>query len=293
MRMLVLSCLLALPGLLAFGQDSSELFDKAPPPIDEALRARVDKFYGAFVAGKFKEAYLLVADDSQDKFFELSKDQYKSCEVVKIRYSDNFTKAVVVTSCKSDWKWHGVITPTTFPLSSNWKVDNGEWCWYYLKPTEVRSPFSPTGFAPIPPDGSAANTSVIPNDIQGAARGILANVSVDKRMVHLATYQSSQDVIHVHNNMPGSIGLQLDKLDVPGLKITLAKPQLQAHEETTIVFEWRLDDPRILCADCAKKLTGTPVVQLHVMPTAQTFPISIVFENARPSGAGAAQPPQK
>jgi hypothetical protein len=76
MKTLALSLVL-LSCFAALGQDSSELFDKAPPPIDEALRARVDKFYGAFIAGKFKEAYLLVADDSQDKFFELSKDQYK------------------------------------------------------------------------------------------------------------------------------------------------------------------------------------------------------------------------
>ena len=83
------------------------MFDKAPPAIDEALRARVGKFYGAFIAGKFKDAYSLVADDSQDKFFELSKDQYKRCEIIKINYSENFTKAAVVTSCKSDWRWHG------------------------------------------------------------------------------------------------------------------------------------------------------------------------------------------
>ena len=72
-----------------------------------------------------------MADDSQDKFFELSKDQYKGCEIIKINYSDNFTKAAVVTSCKSDWRLHGTVTLTTFPLTSNWEVVDGQWYWHY------------------------------------------------------------------------------------------------------------------------------------------------------------------
>ncbi len=79
MKTFALSSFLLMSGFAAFGQNSSDLFDKAPPAIDEALRARVNKFYELFIAGKFKDAYSLVADDSQDKFFELSKDQYKSC----------------------------------------------------------------------------------------------------------------------------------------------------------------------------------------------------------------------
>src|SRR5271169_377939 len=120
MRTLTFSSLslLLLSGFTAFGQDSSDMVDKAPAPIEEALRARVAKFYDAFVTGKFKDAYLLVADDSQDKFFELDKDQYKGAEIIKIRYSGNFTIAVVVTAIKSDFKWHGAVTLSTFPLTS-------------------------------------------------------------------------------------------------------------------------------------------------------------------------------
>jgi hypothetical protein len=280
MKTLAFSSLLLLSGLTAFGQDSTELFDKAPPAIDEALRARVSKFYDAFVAGKFKDAYLLVANDSQDAFFELSKDQYKSFEIIKIRYSENFTKAAVVTAIKSDWRWHGVVTPTTFPLTSNWKVEDGEWNWHYVKPTMAATPFSPTGFVPIPPETPAANASAIPSHTIGTAQGILSKVGVDKRTVRLRSYETSQDVVHVRNDMPGQVTLNLDKLDMPGLKITVAKAQLQAHEETTILFEWRLDDPAILCADCAKKMSGNPTVQLRIAPTAQVFPINILFENA-------------
>lgn len=280
MKTLALSSLLLLCSFAAFGQDSADMVDKAPPDVEEALRARVNKFYGAFVAGKFKEAYLLVADDSQDAFFELGKDQYKSCEVIKIRYSEKFTKAVVVTAVKSDFRWHGVVTPTTFPLTSHWEVIDGQWYWHYVKPTLAPSPFSPTGFVPVPTETSSQGAPAVPKDFVGSAQGILSKVGVDKRTVRLRSYEASQDVVHVRNDMPGPITLKLDELDMAGLKITLGKTELKSLDSTTIVFEWRLDDPAILCVDCAKKMSGNPIVKLRVSPTAQVFPINIVFENA-------------
>lgn len=281
MRTLAFSSLLLLSGFLAFGQDQADTFDKAPPAIDDALRARVGKFYGAFVAGKFKEAYMLVADDSQDKFFELSKDEYKSFEIVKINYSDNFTKAAVVSAIKSDWRWHGAVTLTTFPLTSNWEVIDGEWYWHYVRPTMVANPFSPTGQVPVPADsGIEKGAPAVPKDFAGAARGILAKVSVDKDSVQLHSGETSQDMLHVRNDMPGEISLKIDQPAFPGLKITLGKSHLMAHEETTALFEWHPDDPGIHCLDCAKNTNRHIAVQLHVIPTGQVFPIGISISNA-------------
>jgi hypothetical protein len=282
MRTLALPSILLLSAFAAFGQNSSELFDKAPPAIDDALRARVGKFYDLFIAGKFKDAYSLVADDSQDKFFELSKDQYKSYEIIKIRYSENFTKAAVVTAVKSDWRFHGTVTLTTFPLTSNWEVINGEWYWHYEKPTMVPSPFSPTGFVPVPADTPATdNAALALKNIPATAQAILAKVGLDKATVQLRSYEASQDVVHVRNDLPGEVRLTLDKIVIPGLKVTLGKSDLLAHEETTVVFDWRLDDPAIQCLDCAKRMNGRRTVNLHVQPTNQVFQISIAFEAAQ------------
>ncbi len=281
MKTLAVSSLLLLSSFAAFGQNASEVFDKAPPAIDEALRARVGQFYQAFVAGKFKQAYLLVADDSQDKFFELSKDEYKSFEIVRINYSDKFTKAAVVTAIKSEWRFHGAGTLTTFPLTSNWEVIDGEWYWHYVKPTTVASPFSPSGFIPLPADSTAAAgakpASAMPNDIAGAAQRILSEVSVDKSAVRLRADETSGDVVHVRNGMPGSVSLKLDNPDIPGLKVTLGQTNLPAHQETTIRFEWSVDNP---AKTQVQTMSGHPVVQLHILPTGQVFPISVAFENA-------------
>jgi hypothetical protein len=278
MKTLAFTCLL-LSAFTAFGQNPSDTFDQAPPAVDEALRARIGKFYGAFIEGKFKDAYLLVADDSQDKFFELPKKQYKVCQTIRINYSEAFTKAAAVVSCKADWRFHGTVAVTTLPLSSNWEVIDGQWYWRYVKPAMIQTPFSPTGLVPTPTESATKTAALVPTDMQGAAQQILSKVAVDKASVQLRSYETSQDTVHVRNDMPGQVTLKLDKPEIAGLKITLGKTDLKAHEETTLLFEWRLDDPAIKCLDCAKKTGVHSMARLHIAPTGQVFPINIAFEN--------------
>jgi hypothetical protein len=90
--------------------------------------------------------------------------------------------------------------------------------------------------------------------------------------------------------MPGEVSLKLDTPDLPGLTVTVGKTDLLAHEETTIIFAWRLDNPATQCLDCAKKMGSRPVVQLRIAPTGQMFPISIAFDNLPPQSS---MPPQK
>jgi hypothetical protein len=68
--------------LLAQGQ--VDLFQKAPPEVDEALRARVTKFYQAHVDGKYRLADEVVAEDSKDAFFEARKPRYRKFELSRI-----------------------------------------------------------------------------------------------------------------------------------------------------------------------------------------------------------------
>jgi hypothetical protein len=274
--------LLLAAGSLMWGQDPAELFDKAPPPIDEALRARVDQFYEAFMAGKFREAYPLVAEDSQDAFMESSKDAYKACETIKIRYSENFTKATVLESCKGEWRWHGQTIPTQMPLTTNWKVVDGKWFWSYMKPTFAPNPFSPTGFVRIPDEkeiaaGSKPAGPQVPVDPRAFARGVLSQVTVEPSLITLQTSESSHAEVRVRNSMPGSISISVDNLPQPGLKITPAKTQLDAKEETVVTFAYRPDDAMISCGECAKRLHATATAYLRIQPTNQVLPVTIVF----------------
>src|SRR4051794_9122395 len=70
--------------------------DKPPQDVDDALRARITKFYDLHVASKFRQAEQLVAEESKDDFYVLSKPELKAFKIGNIEYSEKFTKAKVV-----------------------------------------------------------------------------------------------------------------------------------------------------------------------------------------------------
>lgn len=280
MRTLGLTTLLLASVLAAWGQNPEQSSEKAAAEVDAALRARVTKFYDAFISGKFKEAYLLVADDSQDKFFELDKEQYRSCDIDLIQYSGHATQALVITKCKGDWRWEGKVFLVTFPVRSNWALIDGQWYWHYVRPTMEQTPFSSTGWRRVPPDSKDGSASILPKDFSSLAQQILSKVSVDKTSVRFSANQSSQEVVHLRNEMPGEISLTIQDPGVAGLKVSAASTKVEAHQETDVVFAWSPDNP-----------AATPpnaTVQLHIEPTNQMFPIAVTFENGLPPA-----PPQK
>ncbi|MGH9667955.1 MAG: hypothetical protein ACRD9L_26355, partial [Bryobacteraceae bacterium] len=67
-------------GLSLLAQDSAEALDSAPPPVEQALRARITQYFQAYVDGKWRVAERLVADDSIDAFLGADKDRLLSFE---------------------------------------------------------------------------------------------------------------------------------------------------------------------------------------------------------------------
>src|SRR5260370_19212495 len=101
------------------------------------MRACIEKFYQFFVSCKFRLAEPLVAEDSKDVFFAAEKKKYKDCELGSIAYSDNFTKAKTVVSCDTDYFAFGRQIQIKLPITSLWKVQDGEWCWYALPSSQL------------------------------------------------------------------------------------------------------------------------------------------------------------
>ena len=89
---------------------------KVPPEVDQALRARVAKFYQAHIDGKYRAADQLVAEDSKDAFFGMAKPHIKSFEIIRIDYSESFTKAEVALLCPADWFLRGQKVAVKIPL---------------------------------------------------------------------------------------------------------------------------------------------------------------------------------
>ena len=257
----------------------ADLFTKAPPEIDEALRARIMIFYRAHISGKYSDAFQVVAEDSRDTFLGSGRDPYKSCEITKITYTGEFTKANVVTACKGEYRWHGERMPATMAIPSTWKVENGQWFWYAPVMTNVETPFGISSKGPDTSDaGNAAPQKLaIPPDPIAAARDILQKVAIDRAEVQLKGYETSRDEIHLINSMPGPIHINITFPASKGVAVKPEKADVQAGEKLTIVFSYDLEEAASLCHECLKFVKPTIMANLQVEPTGQTLPIKITF----------------
>jgi hypothetical protein len=253
----------------------SDLFTKAPPDVDEALRSRITIFYQAHIIGKYSDAFQLVADDSRDTFLGSGRDSYKSCEITKINYSENFTKASVVTACKGELHWRGERMPATMPIPSTWKLVNGQWYWYSAKRDEVQTPFGVSRVTGG--NNDATQMPAIPADPLAVARDILRKVAVDKTEVQLKGYETSQDELHLINNMPGPIRFSVTFPPSKGVTIKPEKSELQSGEKATIVFAYDLEEAAALCRDCLKVVKPSLTANIQVEPTGQVFPVTVTF----------------
>lgn len=276
-------CLFLLPGFLAFGQEAASSSDNPPPAaVDQALRARVTQFYSANVTGKWRDAFQVVADDMQNEYLAAPKDTFNRCETTKITYSENFTKATVLETCHGEYRWHNSRIPTTVPLTSTWKYTDGQWYWYYIKPTEVMTPWGVSRPGPentASPGASAVSSSVVAvmQNPGLLAKEILSKINVDKSEMRLLGYENSKDELHVSNAMPGTISFSIESSPLPGFHIKPEKAQVGPNESTPVVFEYNLEEAKKQCGACANLAKPRLLVHLRIQPTGQVFTIRVTF----------------
>lgn len=217
-------------------QNAAEIFAKAPPDVDEALRARVAKFYQEQIDGHPRRAEEIVAEDSKDFFYNMQKPKFLSFEIRDIAYSDNFTKAKVtmVMEMHVTAPFFGG-KPMKVPGPTFWKLENGQWCWY-IDPDVVNT----TPFGKFTTSGShAAGTSAA--DMKSAPTlADLANlVKPDKQIASLRATASSSDQIRIHNGMQGSVRIELrPRAQVLGLEIKADRTEIPAGEDAVISVKY-------------------------------------------------------
>jgi hypothetical protein len=256
---------------ILLGQEKTIPSEQAPPEVDAALRARIKQFYQAHVDGKFRVADQVVAEESKDAFFAATKPRYLGFEIVRINYSDNFTKALAVVSCQSDWYFHGQKSKVNLAANSLWKVVDGLWSWYVLPLGEMKTPFGTMHYnaGDNPDNKTAAPLPPIPGDPQVLAQRILQSVQADKKELMLSSYQSSSGEVKVTNGMQGPISLRAD-IDgrFTGMTLTLDKSELKAGESAILKIAY---EPK----DRVPKPTLT--ARIYVEPTNQVIPIQLFF----------------
>ena len=246
-----------------WAQSQGDLLDKAPPDVEEALRARITGFYQAHVDKKFRQADAFVAEDTKDFYYESNKPAYLSFDIGKITYSDNFTKAKAIINCKMRVPMPGFTEPIMAPIPSTWKLENGQWYWYVDQSRGRETPFGTMK------SGAASGDGSLPSLASGPSIETLwKSVHADKNAVQLSAKTASSDQVTITSKLPGNISLQLDAPKTPGLEVELDRTVLKTGEEAKITFR---SEPQ------EKPVTRVAEVRVRVMPTNQVIPITVAI----------------
>jgi hypothetical protein len=253
-----------IPLLLAavsFAQSASDVFNKPPADVDQALRARISEFYELHMKGQFRKAEELVAEDTKDFFYSANKPRYEGFEISRIEYSDNFTRAKATIICTQWVMMPGFADkPMKVPTPSTWKLVDGKWYWYVDPASVNRTPFgtmkpgapSATGGGAIP---------AIPTDIKDAD-WVFKQVRVDRETVNLKAGDSGE--VTITNGAPGPMNISLVGA-VPGVETKLDHGDLKAGDKAVLTLH----------AGASAK-PGT--INIRVEQTGQLIPVQVVVK---------------
>lgn len=257
-----ISLLLLLAGIAA-AQDQSP-FNKPPADMDVALRARIKEFYDYHVAGEFRKADALVAEDTKDYFFTSRKPQYISCEISRIDYFEKFTKAKAVIMCLMYVPMPGFNDkPVQMPTPSAWKIENGKWFWYVDQKEVRNTPFGVMTPGPairaVQPGASAAGGAA---GLDMTTDFLFKQVRFEKTEVELWAGDSAE--VLIANSAPGNMDLSV--FSAPeGIDARLASATVKSNEKTSLKIKTSRD-------------ARPGKIEIRVDQTGQIIPLQIKFK---------------
>jgi hypothetical protein len=254
-------------GAACFGQNSAALFQKAPPDVEEALRARIQKFYGFYMEGKFRAADALVAEDSKDAFYVAGKRKCRSIEIETLKFSDNFSKADVSVSCDTDVMVEPVgLIRTPVPMLTHWKTMDGDWFWY-VDPASEPGLQTPFGFFKAgSPNGPPAAMGVPSAGM--SVEALTKLVRVDRQQVSLDANTKGVARVVVTNTMPGAVSLVLEPTEISGFELALDKNSLTQGQSAVLSIGY---------VPSKDRKPSPTLVKIVVSPINQEIPIRIGF----------------
>lgn len=202
----------------------------AAAQAEAELRARAGQFFQLQVDKKYRQAEALVAEDTKDTYYNGMKFNIKNFNIQDIELLDNNTRAKVTMKSKVTLVIPGAASvDIDAPLTSLWKLENGQWVWYIDPAAAVQTPFGPvkpgTGDGAIPPMAAAGKAPDI-STLQHL-------VTIDPKSVVL-TAKEPQQTVTVSNGLPGGVDLELRPEAAEGFKAEIEKKHLGAGEKTLI-----------------------------------------------------------
>jgi len=268
----------------AFAQDAAKPSFKAPPAVEEALRARVTEFFQLHVEANFRKAYSMVAEDTKDYYFNNKKNTYQSFRITGVRFTDaDFTKAAVDLECLQNMErpdFKGVVVP--IPMTTLWKNEEGQWMWHHDPDNKQLTPMGLSDLDSVRAgikgsDEQVAQQLALLTSADGLAKRaaiIMGQSNIDKPEVTLALDKPSSADVTFHNGQPGYIKLALDPgTKIAGFSATLDKVDVGANENA--VLKLRYNPPAGAQPSLPQTMIQAVQVRLIVQPFNQIFNVKV------------------
>lgn len=258
--------------------------EHAPKFVDDELRARVTAFYQNFLDDSFspRKAEPFVAEDTKEFFYNAGKERYKSFEIGKITYSDDFTKAVVVVIGKMDRIMSAQKVEMAVPKDTHWKIEDGKWCWTYHSADYSFTPMGGQNPPGTPMGGEVHNAGVKPKDsspeaMRAAGSSLLQQqpMGLDKSEVTFNVDQASSNKIVFTNDADGDVQIALDGPEVRGLTAKLDKATVPGHGTAVLSLQYDPSDKRSEKGMWEPK--GSITFRIYASPFSRIFTLHVQF----------------
>jgi hypothetical protein len=238
--------------------------EKPPAKVDQELRARVNQFYQDFVKGQFSDAESLVAPETKNYFVAIKKEQYVSCEIKRVDYSDKFKLADVDTECARNIMFEGFVGhPMKYQMGSQWKLEHGKWYWW-VDPTAQRvTPFGMMGplMAAMGAAVPASPPPAIPAPADLASPNVaLHKVKADKESLSLKAGESA-DLTFV-NTALGPMSISLHGAAPEGIEVTPTHADMEQNAKAAITVKVHEGAP-------------SAILVFQVMPTQEAISVKV------------------
>jgi hypothetical protein len=254
--------------LPAWAQTPAVEQPKAPPGVEEALRARVNEFYQLQVEGKFRAAEKYVCESSQETYYASDKSQWLSKEIKRIDFKDDFTKADVQIAFETEASTPFGRIKMKSVLPSPWNFEQGAWCHFMPDPSKVLSKKTPFGTMSAKPP--APGKPAAPTPGKGvAASTVRSSVAANRTTLRIKGYEASSDEVEIVNGLAGVISLQMKEPNFPGLTVTLSAQQLKSKEKAQVKVKYVPQEraPKAVCK-----------IPIQVVPTGQKIILTVKFD---------------
>jgi len=251
---------------LSLGQ-AQNVFQKAPPGVEEALRARIHEFYTLWQQGKFRPAEDLVAEESRELYYGMQKIPIRKYELQSITFDDDYKTAKVLMAFQDQsprTASYGIMVPSL----GTWKEIGGKW--FMVIDVPKTTPFGPMTSAdyrtqpqqPTKPTETAPRPTIETLTL-GALRLSPQELSIP------AAGGRTEHTVTLTNNLPGTLTIEVLDPKRPGLELQLSKTELGPKGQATLQVNY----------DPAKgQLHGPLSVSVLVQPLMQRFTLDLLFQ---------------